>query len=784
VRSTVAHRPSVALLDFAARKDEPRAYLGTAIAELMRAELSAGGGARVVGGDAVARALYEVGVKERPPVSRQEIRALRRRLGVDLVVLGFLSTTAGGPPAVELDVYDGRAREPVVSLRQPANESEPQSAAAQLSERLALELGLGTVDQAARARAARALPRSPEALRLYAEGLAAHRRFDDGGARARWHEALALEPQQPWLHAALSLAEEQLGNRAHAAAEAARAAELAGELAPTDRTALQARADALAERWSAAVSRYQTLRRALPDDLSVATALAAVEQASGDAKAARQTLLDAHRLPEPLGDDPALDLAESRAALRAADWSRARVAANAAARGATARGALLVAAAARRSESAALLHNRDALGALAAAEEALQLAERVGDPDEETEALSTMGAAEAQAPDLESARQTFTQALERARARGNPSRIGRALVELAAIDRRQDRRDQAVRHFLDAAHAQASAGERAAQLASLRHAVELLVGAGKLSDSDDVIEQWLSAARRAGERADEAEALVQRARVRLAQARPDEAVELAGLAHTLAREQQLVEEQRRALEVMAQIRLAEGALDGARRSVEACLALAGAPSTDCLGTASAIALYSGDVAAARHRAEEAAAARDGRGPAESGQLALAEAALESHELRAVLAAAAGPFGARDDELRAQLLTARGQLASRRARDAQATVERALKLVHAEEVRPWLAAQLVEAEVASALGELPTAAATLARVLDEAQRRKLVLLALEAELAADTIELARGDRLAAHGRLEALRRRANALGIGLIAHKASAIMANEYSHRDR
>ncbi len=303
-------RRSVAVLGFDnSSGGADLAWLSTALTVMLPAELS-GERVRVIPGEAVADLAADPDALARA----------HRELGADVVVSGSYSGAAGGTVTVRLVARDAATGSTLVSLTDSGREPELRELVGRLGSRLRAELGSPPGDRAA-IRAAQ--PSSPEAARLYAEGLAHLRRHDPEAARQSLEAALARDPDQPLVRSALAQALHDLGQGERARAEALRAAERADGLPAEDRLLVEARAAEANGRWEAAIAAYRRLAARYPDDVDHGLRLAAAQIGADRAGDALVTLGDLRRLSSAPGDLARIDLAELGAHAALADFARA-----------------------------------------------------------------------------------------------------------------------------------------------------------------------------------------------------------------------------------------------------------------------------------------------------------------------------------------------------------------------------------------------------------------------------------------------------------------------------
>jgi eukaryotic-like serine/threonine-protein kinase len=254
-------------------------WIATAAERRAVAELEAVGRIRVVATDRTAdhpsaRLLAD-------PAAGAAARRLANDLGVDRSVVLHATTTAGAL-AMTATIYNA-AGDRTAELRAAGRADDAIALAAQLAGAVREQLGVAPAESLDSARAA--LPRTAEAARHYAEGLALRRAYDIDGAQRAFEAARDLDPDAPLVHDELAELWTYMGYEERAAAENRRALELAAPLRREDRLRLEARSAVLAHAWDKAIDAYRALSLLIPDELD-------------DALATVQTMIDAGRVDD------------------------------------------------------------------------------------------------------------------------------------------------------------------------------------------------------------------------------------------------------------------------------------------------------------------------------------------------------------------------------------------------------------------------------------------------------------------------------------------------------
>ncbi|HEX4620978.1 MAG TPA: hypothetical protein VH208_05355, partial [Myxococcaceae bacterium] len=295
-----ALRHSIAVLTFQNLGARPeKAWLSDALAEMLSAELAAGGQLRVIPGDQVARMQRELSLEDPGSLSQSTLQRAAKNVGSEYLVSGAFLSMGESTSSLRVDVHLQRADSESV-----ASESGPEASARDLASKLGADLrqklGLGEpfAEDAARARALFSL--NPEALRDHATGLAALRRMDLPAARDALERSVETDPEDPLAQAALAEALAGLGRDEDARAAIQRAVKASDKLSHAEVLRLRARQAELASDWTGAAAAYRELVVAHADEIEAVLGLAQALRRSGDASGARKALQGS--------DDPRVDL--------------------------------------------------------------------------------------------------------------------------------------------------------------------------------------------------------------------------------------------------------------------------------------------------------------------------------------------------------------------------------------------------------------------------------------------------------------------------------------------
>jgi tetratricopeptide (TPR) repeat protein len=158
------------------------------------------------------------------------------------------------------------------------------------------------------------LPSTPEAARLYSDGITKLRIFDAPAAQVLLARAVAVDPNFALGHSALASAWSELGYDEKAKAEARRAFDLSLNLSRQVHLAIAGQYSELTRDWDQAVSAYQQLAALFPDSVDYGVRLANAQTSAGRGEEALSTLEKLRKLPAPASGEPQIDLAQANAA--------------------------------------------------------------------------------------------------------------------------------------------------------------------------------------------------------------------------------------------------------------------------------------------------------------------------------------------------------------------------------------------------------------------------------------------------------------------------------------
>ncbi|HSU82198.1 MAG TPA: tetratricopeptide repeat protein [Thermoanaerobaculia bacterium] len=824
-------RPTVAVLGFrnlGGNRNE--SWLSTALSEMLITELSAGSKVRMVRGEEVARMRQSLSLPYTESLGGETLQQIHDHLGADLVVVGsYLSLGEGEKNhlRIDLQVLKAPTGDTLASLAEVGSEEKLFDLVPKIGKGLRHSLGWSEPTPVEAKAAQALLPASPEATRLYAEGLMRLRAYDMRGARDLLQRAVEASPDSAVTRSALSLAWIGLGDDARAREEAEKAVELSAALPKQERLAIEASAAEARKDWSRASEIYRSLWTFYPDNLEYGLRLASALSSAGRGAEALTAVAEMRKLGAPAGDDPRIDLAEAQIAKRLSSFDvLMRAARTAEAKGRKSGETQVVAQALMLRGDRLLLigHSREAVPLFT---ESRDLFAKAGNQSAVALVLTHLGVALNELGRLGEAQAMYQAALDTLRRSGSVQSGALQLDNLGFVA--QDFGDlPKAQSLLEQAHAGFLAdGERVLAEEALNAVGTVLLARGDLAGARQRFEEVLATSRQTGNRVDEGRSLSYQGLVlsrlgSLGEARrlQEQAYEisqqigdpvrgastLAASAEVLMRLGGLPEAQRRlaralemkrradsrmgiaeALGLQARLQERLGNLAEAKRAGAEQTELARLTGSRSLAAAAMHgqarrSLDDGDLPGARRQLEEALRGRVANGEeleAAAVRLDLANLTRltgnprEAARLAAEVAEWYGQRGMTGFRALALARQAQALLADGRRAPARAAAEQAEMYAEAgEDLELRLAVATAVAPVRAATGDAAAGLDLLHWAVQESARIGAVTAGLEARLELGLLQRQTGDPAAAMATLQAVQREAEARGFRWLAKRAA------------
>ncbi len=425
---TTGHR-SVAILDIRnLSKDGSEGWLAMALPEMLTSELASDGRLRAIPSEDLVRWRSDLGAAALRSGQAELIRLAQRNFGADTFVLGSYVVTGACPDCrvrVDLRVYDSSTGGSLATIIDEDGSGNLLDLATRLGLKLRSVLGANS-----------AMPPpswpSASAMRHYAEGLAALRRVDPIAAKDHLQAALAADPGNALIHAALADVWAALGYGSRAKQESLAAYQLSKSLSNLDQLAIEARYRISVQQWDRAIEIYRKIYEILPDSLEDGLNLAKAQFRGSRNADASATLQKLRQLPRPAGNDPRIDLIEAQNAGVSRDFVNTRDYARRSALEAKARGARYVYARARLLEGGAMQTLRDP-NYFAVQTDARQVCESIGDSECVSQAWRIRGNERFFRGDFTEAEIAYSRGVAVARELGDRAELANLLTGLGVV---------------------------------------------------------------------------------------------------------------------------------------------------------------------------------------------------------------------------------------------------------------------------------------------------------------------------------------------------------------
>ncbi len=785
----ISRRRTVAVLNFKNSTSRPEAaWLSTALPEMLTTELAAGEKLRTIPGEEVAQMKMNLSLPDSDTLNAQILSQVGKTLGADLVVLGSYVDLSGGKLRVDLHLQDVAAGETLISVKETGDESDLFDLVSRAGTQLREKCDAGQLNSQDQAGVRAALPSTPEASKLYAEGLAKLRVGDAIAARDLLQRTVALDPNHALAHSALAAAWALLGYDEKARLSAKSAYELSASLSREDRLLTEARYRETSKEWDNAAESYRTLFGFFPDNLEYGLLLARAQTRGGKGKEALATVESLRRLPSA-GDDARIDVAASEAWASLGDFKQSQASAVQAAQKARAQNARLLLARALYRQGSSLENLGDTAGAMSAVEEAGRIYQAVGDSYGFASTLEVTGQVLVDRGDYPGALGKFNDELAIAREVGNRKAEASALNNMANVLGQQGNAEQARKMYEKALPIFREISDHNNYAMTLINIAGITQNEGDLAGAKKTYDQALTLLREVNDQNGIALSLTGIGTVLDAQG--DSAVAKKTLEQAAALDLaggQANPSSDKLIDLGDALQHL-GDLPGARENYEKALTLTRAAGDKSMAAYALAGLGSLDLKAADFKRahkdyEEALALRNELGEKDtivSTRVAIAELAIEEGHPDAAEASAREARDAfqkahkNDDQITAAVALLRALLAEGKNADALKEVGKTAPIAgKSQNLSVQLAFATARARTEAVSQEVGAAKTLLKEALVKATRSGYVGDQLESRLAFEEIESKSGKSAASRARLEQLRKDAKEKGFDLIARKAATL----------
>lgn len=493
-----AFRPTIAVLGFKNQTATPETdWVSTSLRDMLASELAAGDFIVPTPGESVSRMKIDLALPNEATYAPDTIQNVRRSLHCDYIVSGsFVATgkSAGGRVQLYVTLQNAKNGAVLKTISDSGTDLALPELATNVGNALRGQLGLPSISPSQSTELQAAVPSTPEASRLYFEGLGQLRNFDLEGAKESLTKATEADPNFSLAHAYLAEAWSRLGYDEKAVHEARNAFELSPRLGREDKKLVEARFREISSEWDKAVDLYRSLATFYPENPEYAIHAADVQIRAGKANDALKTIQDLRKLPESISQDPHLDLKEAEAAESLSDFPKEKQSALRAAEGARAKGSRLLEAEALWRACAAMAMQGDAPGAEAACRKSIVISKPVNDLLLVARAYTILGLVSGNQGDPKQSLEQHRQALAFAQKIGSRRDITGALTNIGNVLANQGDLAGAQKSYEDALAVATEINDRGQSIILLNNLATVSQTLGKFPVALHLYQQSLEAA--------------------------------------------------------------------------------------------------------------------------------------------------------------------------------------------------------------------------------------------------------------------------------------------------
>jgi DNA-binding winged helix-turn-helix (wHTH) protein/Tfp pilus assembly protein PilF/TolB-like protein len=566
---------SVAVLGFQnATGQRSDAWLSTALAEMLRTELGAGGKLRVVSGESVAQFGISSPWSETDSLSQQTASRIGKALNSDLLVLGSFATlgeSQEGSVRVDFRLQDAQTGEMLYQGAETGSEKQFFGLVAKVGVALRERLGLPMISESEEVSVVSSLPSDPDANRFYSLGLAKLRDADVAAAKDLFLQAEKLAPRFPLVHLMLYRTWGGLGYDQKANDEIKTAYQLSAGLPETDKLQVEGAYFQSLKELDKAASAYRALYALYPDSVDYAEQFIVALNAGGRREEAFAVVKQLRNLPPPASEDPRIDFWQAQL-ISYDKGPDAQPFFEKASAEAASRGERLLYARFRLGQCINLVYGDHPQGAVTYCQEAYDIFMAAGNRLYAADALRTMGDRRGAKGDIDGARQFYYRALALLGQLGEHEKTGVVLNNMAITYENQGQVEQAEKLFRRAAQTWKECGDSFHEAVALGNLADIFMSRGELRRAEEQYQR----ARKQIELTDPndvAYELYSIAAVRLYQGDIPGANQYATQALSISQARRQITDTAQVNATLGDIRLAQDDLNGARQNYQQALAL-------------------------------------------------------------------------------------------------------------------------------------------------------------------------------------------------------------------
>lgn len=480
-------RRSVAVLGFQNGSGQSSdAWLSTALPEMLRTELGAGGKLRVVPGENVAQ--FRVGSpwSETDSLSQQTASRIGKALDSDLLVLGSFAAVGDsqtGIIRVDFRLQDAQTGEILYEGAETGSEKQFFGLVAKVGVELRERLGLPMITESEETNVVSSLPSNPDANRFYSLGLEKLRNYDDAAAKDLFLQAEKLAPRFPLVHLMLFRTWGALGYDQKAKDEIKTAYHLSANLPEIDKLQVEGAYLGSQRNFDRAAATYRALYTLYPDSVDYAEQFIVVLNAEGRREEALAVVKQLRKLQPPASEDPRIDFWQGQL-ISYFKGSDAQPFFEKAAAEAASRGQRLLYAHFRLNQCLNAIYGDHPQGAVAHCQDAYDIFMAGGNRLFAADALRAMGDRRGAEGDLSGAREFYQRALALLSKLGEHEKIGVVFNNMAITFENEDQMDQAEKLFRQAAQSWKVCGDTPHEGVAVGNLGDILMARGQLRQAE------------------------------------------------------------------------------------------------------------------------------------------------------------------------------------------------------------------------------------------------------------------------------------------------------------
>lgn len=480
-------RHSVAVLGFQNASGRPSdAWLSTALTEMLRTELGAGGKLRVVPGENVAQFRLTSPWSETDSLSQQTASRIGKALSSELLVLGSFAAVGesqNGAVRVDFRLQDAQTGELLYEGAETGTENEFFGLVAKVGVALRERLDLPMISESEEVSVVSSLPSNPDANRFYSLGLAKLRDADVAAAKDLFLQAEKLSPRFPLVHLMLFRTWGGLGYDQKAKDEIKIAFQLSSGLPEADKLQIEGAYFGSIHDWDKAISAHRALCALYPDSVDYGEQLIVALNFAARHEEALGLINQLRALPPPASEDPRIDFWQA-VLVSHSEGTAAQPFFEKAAAEAASRGQKLLYARFRLEQCVNLVYGDHPQGGVSYCQEAHDIFMAAGNHLYAADALRTMGDRRGATGDVDGAREFYKRALRLLAPLGEHEKTGVVLNNMAIGYENQGQIAQAEKLFRQAADTWTQCGDLLHAGTAIGNLGDILMVRGELREAE------------------------------------------------------------------------------------------------------------------------------------------------------------------------------------------------------------------------------------------------------------------------------------------------------------